>query len=97
MEITAIATIKNNEGTESILDLDIPLLIDLVPARTFKVKTVLQSLGHTDIEIECVNMEVFKAKSTLNGAKQETTIEFSYALRGGDRLFELKELHGIIK
>lgn len=97
MEITAIATITNNEGTKSVLDLDIPLLIDLVPARTFKVKTVLQSLGHTDVEVESVNMEVFKAKSTLNGTKQETTIEFSYALRGGDRLFELKELHGIIK
>jgi len=97
MEITAIAIIKTNEGTKSILDLDIPLLIDLVPARTFKVKTVLQSLGHTDIEVESVNMEVFRAKSTLNGAPQETTVEFSYALRGGDRLFELTELHGVIK
>lgn len=97
MEITAIATIKTNEGTQSIIDLDIPLLIDLVPARKFKVTQVLESLGHTDVEAESVDMEVFKAKSTLNGTKQDTTVEFSYALRHGDRLFELTELHGIVK
>ncbi|WP_397536374.1 hypothetical protein [Rummeliibacillus pycnus] len=97
MEITAIATIKTNEGTQSILDLDIPLLIDLVPARKFKVTQVLESLGHTNVEVESVNMEEYKAKSTVNGTKQDTTVEFSYALRHGDRLFELTELHGILK
>ncbi|HWI47810.1 MAG TPA: hypothetical protein VNU45_06240 [Rummeliibacillus sp.] len=97
MEITAIATIKTNEGTQSILDLDIPLLIDLVPARKFKVTQVLESLGHANVEVESVNMEEYKAKSTVKGTKQDTTVEFSYALRHGDRLFELTELHGILK
>ncbi|WP_102693737.1 hypothetical protein [Rummeliibacillus pycnus] len=97
MEITAIATIKTNEGTKSTLDLDIPLLIDLVPARKFKVTQVLESLGHSDVEVESENMEVFNAKSTVNGKKQETTIEFGYALRHGDRLFVLNELHDLIK
>lgn len=97
MEITAIATIKTNEGTKSTIDLDIPLLIDLVPARKFKVNTVLESLGHTNVEVESVNMEEYKAKSTVNGTKQDTTIEFGYALRHGDRLFALTELHEIIK
>ena len=97
MEITAIATIKTNEGTKSTLDLDIPLLIDLVPARKFKVTQTLESLGHTDVEVESVNMDVYKAKSTVNGTKQDTTIEISYALRHGDRLFALTQLHDILK
>ncbi len=97
MEITTIATIKTNEGTQSVIDLDIPVLIDLVPARKFKVVQELESLGHTNVTVDSVNMEVYKATSTLNGEKQQTTVEFGFALRSGERLFGLTELHGIVK
>ncbi|MGX9136251.1 hypothetical protein ACWV26_18245 [Rummeliibacillus sp. JY-2-4R] len=97
MDITTIATIKTNEGTESVLDLNIPVLIDLVPARKFKVIQELELLGHTDVAVDSVNMDVYKATSTLNGEKQHTTVKFGFALRSGDRLFGLTELHGIVK
>ncbi|GEL05820.1 hypothetical protein M2M59_14435 [Rummeliibacillus sp. G93] len=96
MDITVVAKMKTNDGSEGILDLKEPVLVEMESAREFKVKNALEYLGHTDIKAQSLEMNKYVATSVFNGESYQTEISFSYALRANGQYFELQELKGMI-